>query len=123
MSYHPDKLQRDRARVEQDFRTKLRRNLRRIPFLEQALAAYYCAVDSRTPLQVKAVLFGALAYFVLPIDLLPDFIAVLGFTDDATVLYAAIRTVMPHIKDDHRARARTTLDRLSADPSAMNQSV
>ena len=115
MSYDPDQLARDRVRVEHDFWAKLRRNIRRIPFLEEAIAAYYCAIDNRTPLQVKAVLFGALAYFVLPFDLLPDFIAVLGFTDDAAVLYAAIRTVMPHIRDDHRALARDAIDRLSGD--------
>lgn len=117
MSYDPDKFARDRARVEHDFWAKLRRNISRVPFLEEAIAAYYCAIDSRTPLQVKAVLFGALAYFVLPIDLVPDIIAVLGFTDDAAVLYAAIRTVLPHITGDHRASARAAIDRLSAGPA------
>jgi uncharacterized membrane protein YkvA (DUF1232 family) len=82
------------------------------------VAGYYCALDPATPLQVKAVLFGALAYFVLPIDLVPDVIAWLGFTDDAAVLYAAIRTVAPHIKDCHRAQARTAVDRLAGDASA-----
>jgi uncharacterized membrane protein YkvA (DUF1232 family) len=121
LSYDPDQYARDKSRVEHDFWSKLRRNIRRVPFLEEALAAYYCAIDGRTPLQVKAVLFGALAYFVLPIDLLPDVIAVLGFTDDAAVLYAAIRTVMPHIRDDHRSLARSALDRLSADPAPTNR--
>jgi uncharacterized membrane protein YkvA (DUF1232 family) len=119
VTHDSDKLQRDQTRVEHDFWAKLRRNLRRIPFLEDAVAAYYCAMDSRTPVQVRAVLFGALAYFVLPLDLLPDVILGLGFTDDAAVLYAAIRTVMPHIRDDHRANARAALDRLSANQPAM----
>jgi uncharacterized membrane protein YkvA (DUF1232 family) len=119
--YDPEKLKRDEARVGRGFWAKLRRYARRLPFLEELLAAYYCAVDPATPLQVKAVLMGALAYFVLPADLLPDFIAWLGFTDDAAVLFAAIRAVAPHIKDDHRDRARVALDRLASDPHSQTR--
>jgi uncharacterized membrane protein YkvA (DUF1232 family) len=54
---------------------------------------------------------AALAYFVLPADMIPDFIAGLGFTDDVTVLLAAVSTVRPHIGDDHRARAKSALRR------------
>jgi uncharacterized membrane protein YkvA (DUF1232 family) len=118
VTYDPDRLKRDQARVERGFWSKLRRHVRRVPFVEDAVAGYYCALDPATPLQVKAVLFGALAYFVLPIDLVPDVIAWLGFTDDAAVLYAAIRTVAPHITDRHRAQARTAVDRLAGDASA-----
>ena len=57
-----------------------------IPFAEELLAAYYCAFDRDTPLQVKATLVGALAYFVLPVDAIPDVLPVIGFTDDAAVL-------------------------------------
>jgi uncharacterized membrane protein YkvA (DUF1232 family) len=107
-----EKLARDRARVESGFWDKLRHYARRIPFLEEVVAAYYCALDKQTPLQAKAVLFGALAYLVLPIDVIPDFLAWLGFADDATVLFAAIRTVKPHIKKSHRDQARAALDSL-----------
>jgi hypothetical protein len=51
---------------------KVRHNLPRLPFIEDAVASYYCAIDPLTPAAVKAVLFGALAYFVSPIDLCPD---------------------------------------------------
>lgn len=105
----PRRYARDKARVEKGFWTKVRRTLGRVPFVEDAVAAYYCAVDRETPVQVKAVLMGALAYFVLPTDAIPDFIAWLGFTDDAAVLAAALRTVAPHIKDHHRGRARAAL--------------
>lgn len=108
-----EKLRRDRARVEGGFWTKLRRVIPRIPFVDELVAAYYCAVDPATPLRAKAVLFGALAYFVLPIDLVPDFILGLGFTDDAAVLYAAIRTVRGHMTDAHRRQARAALERLA----------
>ena len=111
--YDPTQLRRDELRVERGFWDKIRRYAGRVPFLEDALAAYYCAVDSGTPVRVKAVLFGALAYFVLPADFIPDFIAGLGFTDDAAVLIAAIRAVASHIGPQHRSRARRMLDRIA----------
>jgi uncharacterized membrane protein YkvA (DUF1232 family) len=113
--YDPRKFERDRARVNHGFWPKLRRVARRIPFIDELLAAYYCTLDPKTPIQAKAVLMGALAYFVLPVDVIPDFIAGFGFTDDATVLYAAIRSVAGHIRDDHRTRARALLDKALAD--------
>lgn len=116
--YDPDKLRRDQARVERGFWTKLRKYVRHVPFVQDALAAYYCAMDGETPLHVKAVLFGALAYFVLPIDIVPDIIAWIGFTDDAAVLYAAIRTVAPHIKVSHRDQARAAIDKLAGGDGA-----
>ena len=109
MPVDPRRYERDKARVEKGFWAKVRRTLGRVPFLEEAVAAYYCAVDRETPLQVKAILMGALAYFVLPTDMVPDFIAWLGFADDATVLAMAVRSVAPHIKDHHRSRARAAI--------------
>ena len=105
----PRRYERDKARVEKGFWTKVRRTLGRVPFLEEAVAAYFCAIDRETPVQVKAVLMGALAYFVLPTDMIPDFIAWLGFVDDAAVLAMAIRSVEPHIKERHRRQARSTI--------------
>jgi uncharacterized membrane protein YkvA (DUF1232 family) len=48
----------------------------------------------------------------VPFDLVPDFIAVFGFADDAAVLYAAVRAVLPHIKPEHREHAKEALDKL-----------
>lgn len=104
---------RDTARVERGFWRKIRRHGRRVPFLADALAAYFCAVDPKTPIQVKAVLMAALAYFVLPADLVPDIVAWLGFTDDAAVFYAALRTIAPHVTDGHRRRAQGVIDRIA----------
>jgi uncharacterized membrane protein YkvA (DUF1232 family) len=108
-----ERLERDRGRTEEGFWRKLRRYAGRIPFVDEALAAYYCAVDPATPLRAKAVLYGALAYFVLPIDIIPDWIAGLGFTDDAAVLAAAVRSILPHIKNHHRDAARAAIARLT----------
>ncbi len=112
--YDPRSHARDRGRVERGFWTKVRRTLGRVPFVEEAVGAYFCAIDRDTPLQVKAILMGALAYFVVPTDMIPDFIAALGYTDDAVVFYAALRTVAPHIKERHRDRAREALDGIEA---------
>ncbi len=101
---------RDRARVERGFWSKVRRTLGRVPFVEDAVAAYFCALDKQTPLAVKAVLMGALAYFVMPVDMIPDFLPWFGFADDAAVLAAAIRAVAPHIGARHRRQARAALD-------------
>ena len=113
--YDPKKFERDQARVAGGFWPKLKRVARRVPFVDELLAAYYCTIDPKTPLQAKAILMGALAYFVLPIDVIPDFIVGFGYTDDAAVLYAAIRSVSRYITDDQRARAKETLKRTLAD--------
>ena len=107
----PKKYARDQERVRSGFWRKVKRYAGKVPFLDEALASYYCATDPKTPLQAKAILMGALAYFVVPVDMMPDFVAWLGFTDDAAVFYAALRTVNAHIKDHHRIRARGWLEK------------
>ncbi len=97
------------ARVRANFWAKLRRVAGRIPFAEDLVAAYYCAVDPRTSTRVRAILFAGLAYFVIPTDIIPDFIAGFGFTDDASVLTAVIAAVASYIEDRHRDRARDAL--------------
>jgi uncharacterized membrane protein YkvA (DUF1232 family) len=100
---------RDEARVRRGFWSKVRRVAARLPFAEDLLSAYYCAFDRTTPIQVKAALLGALAYFVLPIDLIPDILPVLGYADDAAVLATALRLVAAHIRPEHREAARQAL--------------
>jgi uncharacterized membrane protein YkvA (DUF1232 family) len=100
--------------LRHDFWRKLRHVVARIPFAEDLLAAHYCAFDRATPLPVKATLIGAIAYFVLPIDAIPDVLPVLGFTDDAAVVALAIRQVAGAITPEHREAARLKLDEISA---------
>ncbi|MDJ0969655.1 MAG: YkvA family protein [Kiloniellales bacterium] len=107
--YDPVKYERNRQRVESDFWPKVRRSLGKVPFVEDAVAAYYCAMDRETPTYVKATLMTALAYFVVPTDLLPDVVAAFGYTDDATVVALAINAVAPHVKEQHRESARAFL--------------
>src|SRR3954465_6924471 len=93
----------DEARVKRAFWSKVKRVGCRLPFAEDLLAAYYCAFDRETPLQVKAALIGALAYFVLPFDFVPDMMPMLGFADDAAVLATALRMVGGQMRPEHRA--------------------
>ena len=99
----------DRARVERGFWRKLKAVVRYIPFAEDAVAAYFCAFDPVTPTRVRAVLFAALAYFILPTDVIPDFLPVLGFTDDAAVLAMALQLVASHMRPQHRTAAQRAL--------------
>jgi uncharacterized membrane protein YkvA (DUF1232 family) len=106
-----DRLAQDRESVRRRFWTKFKRVVAKLPFAEELLAAYYCAFDRETPRHVQIALLGAIAYFILPFDFVPDMLPVLGFTDDAAVLATALRMVATHITPDHRAAARATLQR------------
>ncbi len=107
-----ERLARDEDTVRRSFWRKLRRLAAQLPFAEDLLAAYYCAFDRDTPMQVKAALVGALAYFVLPFDVIPDMMPLLGFADDAAVLATALRLVAGHMKPAHRAAAKRAMARL-----------
>ena len=98
---------------ERRFWQKVRRVIARVPFAEDLLAAYYCAMDRDTPTYVRGVLLGAVAYFVLPADMIPDLLVPLGFTDDASVIAAAITAVGSHLQPRHRAQARDRLEKLA----------
>jgi uncharacterized membrane protein YkvA (DUF1232 family) len=108
----PMVLASNEQKVHTGFWPKLARVFASIPFAEDVVAAYYCAFDRATPLKAKGILLGALAYFVLPVDAIPDFILGLGFTDDMAVLFAAISMIRTHLKPEHYDKARETLARL-----------
>jgi uncharacterized membrane protein YkvA (DUF1232 family) len=101
------------ARVRAAFWPKIRASIAYIPFAEDALAAYYCAFDRETPLYARAALRGALAYFVLPFDAVPDYLPIVGFADDAAALATALRLMASHMKPEHREAAKRALDKLA----------
>jgi uncharacterized membrane protein YkvA (DUF1232 family) len=109
---------REKAYVRRGFWAKAKRVAAGLPFAEDLLAAYFCAFDRETPRHVQAALIGALAYFVLPFDIIPDMLPLLGFTDDAAVLATAMRMVATHIRPEHRAAARQAIERGLAEPPA-----
>jgi uncharacterized membrane protein YkvA (DUF1232 family) len=95
--------------VRENFWRTTKKAARYVPFMEDVVAAYYCAFDKQTPLRAKGVLIAALGYFVLPADTIPDVIVGLGFTDDIAVLTAAITAVRAHMKPAHKLAAREAL--------------
>ena len=107
-----DRLAEDRESVRRRFWIKLKRVVAQLPFAEDLLAAYYCAFDKQTPRHVQAALLGAIAYFILPFDFVPDMLPVLGFTDDAAVLATAIKLVASAIRPEHREAAKRKLSEL-----------
>ena len=109
------KLAQDAEGVRKRFKAKFKRFAAKLPFAEDLLAAYYCAFDRETPRHVQLSLLGALAYFVLPFDFVPDFLPILGFGDDAAVLVTALRMVATNIRPDHREAARKALSQGTED--------
>jgi uncharacterized membrane protein YkvA (DUF1232 family) len=99
----------DESALRNDFWPKLAQNLSRLPFAEDVVAAYYCAFDAATPFKVKGILVAALAYFVLPFDVIPDFLLGLGFSDDLAVLVTAYSLVKGNITQTHRDQAKSKL--------------
>jgi uncharacterized membrane protein YkvA (DUF1232 family) len=106
-----DRLNERERKVRRDFWAKLKAVGRHIPFLDDLLAAYYCALDPATPTRVRGMLLAALAYFILPFDFIPDMLPVIGFADDAALLAATIALVSSHITPAHRAAAARALDK------------
>jgi uncharacterized membrane protein YkvA (DUF1232 family) len=107
-----ERFKRDEATVLRDFWGKFQRLAAQIPFAEDLLTAYYCAFDRATPSHVRFALIGALAYFVSPLDILPDLLPIIGLTDDAAVLAGVVRLVWGNIQPEHREAARLKLERM-----------
>ena len=100
------------VKVRTGFWPKIGRVAARIPFANQAVSVYYAARDPETPMAAKGIMLGALAYFVMPIDAIPDVLAGIGFTDDAAVITAVIATLGANIRKRHRELAEKALDKL-----------
>lgn len=111
----PHVVRLNERRVARGFWPKMRKVAAHVPFAGEALALWFCARDEETPLAAKGMVFAALAYFVLPTDAIPDWIAGLGYTDDAAVLMAALTLVGKHLKPRHRQAAKDAVERLRTD--------
>jgi len=108
----PHAVRVNERRVARGFWPKIVRVAAHVPFAGEALSLWYCARDDETPASAKAMMLAALAYFVLPTDAVPDWIPVLGYTDDAAVLVTALGLVGKHLKPRYRAAAKADVDRL-----------
>jgi uncharacterized membrane protein YkvA (DUF1232 family) len=96
--------------VGDGFWKKMKKHASKIPFAKEAIAIYYCGLDPKTPTSAKFIAFGALAYLVLPFDLIPDFILVLGYSDDDAAFWVAYNKLSAHITDEHREKAEDWLN-------------
>ncbi|MDQ6437750.1 YkvA family protein [Mesorhizobium sp. LHD-90] len=80
-----------------------------------AFAVYLAARDPRTPWYAKALAFCVAAYALSPIDLIPDFIPVLGYLDDLILLplgiVAVVRMIPPEVMAEHRKAAAIAAER------------
>lgn len=92
------------------FWVTLRRVMGHVPFVKSLLAMYFATLDRKTPLWVKGTVMGAIAYFILPLDAIPDVILGLGFTDDAGVILAAYKAVSSHVTEDHEFQAQEWIE-------------
>jgi uncharacterized membrane protein YkvA (DUF1232 family) len=79
--------------------------------VDLALQLYYALQSPATPVWAKAVIVAALGYFISPIDVVPDFLPVVGYADDLGVLVAAVGTVATYITPEIKAEAAETLGR------------
>lgn len=77
--------------------------------IEKALYLYYATTSADTPIHAKAVAVAALAYFISPIDAIPDAIPVGGYSDDLAVLITALATIAPYITEDVTQKAQAKL--------------
>lgn len=109
-SFHlPAVIARHARIVEEGFWPKLLKLAGRVPFVEDLAAAYFCVIDPTTPGRVRGILLAALAWFVLPAAVMPEFVAILGFTNEIAVTAIAVRMIRKHLKDRHYVRARAAL--------------
>ena len=74
--------------------------------LEKALTLYYCFLDKDTPAWAKTTIIPALGYFISPVDVVPDYIPVAGYSDDLSVILGAMYVVASHIKEEHKIKAK-----------------
>lgn len=100
---------RREGRVRANFWRTAKRAARQVPFMDEVVAGYFCALDPKTPTRARGILLAALAYFVLPLDFVPDILLGLGFTDDVAVLAAALSAIRTNITPVHRLAARQAL--------------
>jgi uncharacterized membrane protein YkvA (DUF1232 family) len=111
----------DEAKNEQAVRTgfaaKAKRYLRMLPMASEVVAMYFCMLDARTPLWVKGTAAAALAYFILPVDAVPDILPLVGLSDDVGVLTAALTAVSAHVSAEHRAKAREWMEHEKVEPA------
>ena len=83
-----------------------------LPLIYKALQLYYVMLKPECPMHIKAAIVGALGYFISPIDLIPDIIPVVGFTDDLGAIVAALMLAQMYVDEEVKRKARETIDNI-----------
>lgn len=103
---------RNEVIVWEGFEGKVKSNLAKIPFLRDAVQMWFFAKDPKSDLTAKVIAIGALAYFIMPLDAIPDIVPILGFTDDAGIIVAALGSMKKHITEEHEYSTEKWLNKL-----------
>ena len=106
----------DDRRVEENFWPKIKRVAAKVPGVADVLALAFYMNSRHAPLEHKVSIMATLAYFVLPIDLIPDFLGVIGYTDDIAVALGLIKFIGSEIMRPYRLYARRWLKGEVGDP-------
>ena len=94
------------------FEYKVKNNLAKISFLREVVSLFFFIKDKNVSLTSKIIVFGGLAYFINPIDAIPDIIPITGYTDDAGVIFAVVKQLGANLRDEHRNKAEEWLSNL-----------
>ncbi len=110
---YPDRLQRYKIHyTKESFWKKIRKYTEkqgRKP-VYYALLLYYLMEDKDVPMTQKATIIGALGYFILPLDLIPDVTPLVGFADDITALTACLKTLYESITPSVKEKAQKKVE-------------
>jgi uncharacterized membrane protein YkvA (DUF1232 family) len=98
------------------FLTKAKKFISKLPFVRDVVAFYFAVLDPAVPISKKGLLAGAVLYFLSPLDLIPDFLGLVGFADDAVVARLVFNTARDILTEEHYRQADETLN-LSQQPA------
>lgn len=96
---------------EESFFDKVRSTIKSagLKLIYQALLLFYVTENPNCPLKIKAAIFAALGYFISPIDVIPDFTPIVGYSDDAGAIALAICLAQLYIDDEVKCKARNKI--------------
>ena len=89
-----------------------------LPLIYKVLQLFYVMKKPDCPLYIKAAIVTTLGYFISPIDIIPDFIPVVGFTDDLAAVVAALIMAQMYVDEEVKRQARETIDNLFGEGSS-----
>ncbi|MBR4195373.1 MAG: DUF1232 domain-containing protein [Synergistaceae bacterium] len=81
-----------------------------LPLIYKAIQLYYVMKRPDCPIHIKAAIVATLGYFISPIDIIPDFIPFVGFTDDLAAIAAALIMAQMYVNDEVKRQAREMID-------------